>query len=200
MTRYGYILLDEHDPDISRQALQLDSIGGFKRIFVDRHLNKRPRWEQRRRLLECLQAGDVVYAAAADRICSNLDDFLSCLAHIDDRGAALFLLEEQLDSRSACGRQTIRTLGAFSALNFKDQSRRKKEGIRRAQAAGRRIGRPPVSIPPGFRDLCKDWEQGLISTQEAMAKSGLKSTSFYKKASELGFVAPGKKRKKQEPG
>ena len=194
MARYGYILLDEQDADIGRQAMQLDTIGDFTRIFVDRHINKPKSREQRNRLIKQLQQGDVVYAAAADRFSSNLRDFLLCKDQIMKAGAEIVLLEETLDSRSVSGKQVIRILAAFDRLDFNYQSERKKDGIRKARASGRRIGRPPVSIPPGFRDICKRWSDGQISGRDAAAQSGLRSTSFYKKAAELGFSAPGKKR------
>ena len=196
MPRYGYILLDEHDDDMSRQAMQLDTIGSFTRIFVDRHNKDKKSREQRRRLLSLLEAGDVVYVAAADRFCGNLKDFLDCYERIQSRASDIVLLEEALDSRSAAGKATIRTLCAFNQIDFVFQSDSKKAGIRKARASGRRIGRPPVAIPPGFRDICKAWSQGQISGREAIIKSGLRSTSFYKKAAELGFQAP--KRQKTE--
>ena len=196
MARYGYIMIDRTDSDLGRQAVQLDAIGGFSRIFVDKHDGSGPRWSQREKLFTTLKPGDIVYAAAADRFCANLADFLACFDLIAQKGADLFLLEEQLDSRSNCGQQSIRLLQVFSNLDFFDQSEKKKAGIRQARQAGRRIGRPPVALPPGFRDICRRWEKGEISTAQAMAQSGLKSTSFYKNAAEFGFKAPGKRSEK----
>ena len=196
MARYGYMMLNRADADVSRQALQLDSIGGFDRIFVDRHLRGQDSREQRARLIGLLQAGDVVYAAAADRFCDHLRDFLNCQQQIALAGAELVLLQENLDSRSPGGRQTIRVLQAFDLLDFSFQSERKKAGIRLARQEGRRIGRPPVAIPPGFRDICRDWSAGLINGREAARRSGLRSTSFYKKAAEMGFRAPQRRQNK----
>ena len=140
-----------------------------------------------------LQPGDVVYAAAADRFCDHLRDFLNCQSRIAAAGAEIVLLGENLDSRSQTGRQTIRVLQSFDILGYSWQSARKKAGIQQARQDGRRIGRPPVVIPPGFREICRDWAAGLINGQEAARRSGLRSTSFYKKAAELGFHAPKKK-------
>ncbi len=193
MARYGYILLDQADQDVSRQALQLDSIGGFDRIFVDRQPAKSQSpsvREQRRRLISQLQTGDVVFTAAVDRFCDHLRDFLNLYQKIAAAGAELVVLQESLDSRAAAGRQAIRLLSAFEKLEFHYQSARKKAGIQAARQQGRRIGRPPVSIPPGFREICREWAEGKINGQEAARQSGLRSTSFYKKAGELGFKAP----------
>ena len=197
MARYGYILLDLTDSDVSRQAMQLDGIGDFDRIFVDRRLTLADQSqsvrEQRKRLLGLLKAGDVVYAAAADRFCDNLKDFGRMYQLILDQGAELVLLQENLDSRSSAGRLAARIVIAFEQLEFHYQSDRKKAGIQAARRQGRRIGRPPVSIPPGFRAICKEWSAGRINGSEAIQRSGLRSTSFYKKAAELGYKAPSRR-------
>jgi len=198
MARYGYMLLDLNDPDVNRQAMQLDTIGGFDKIFVDRQTTSQESGtrSQRERLLSLLQAGDVVYAAAVDRFCDNLRDFTTTCQAILSAGAELAILQESLDTRSAGGRTAIRLLESIGKLEFRYQSDRKKAGIKAARQQGRRIGRPPVSIPPGFREICRDWSNGIISGPEAVRRSGLRSTSFYKKAGDLGYKAhprvPGK--------
>lgn len=190
MARFGYMLLDKTETEVSRQAMQLDGIGGFTRIFIDRwdsrELNGQPR-EQRRKMLEMLSPGDVVYTAAVDRLCDNMRDFLDFWTKLEQKNCELVILEDSFDSRGAAGRLGIRLVRSFSDLEFRFQSERKKAGIRKARDTGRRIGRPPAAIPPGFRNICKAWSRGEISGPEAIRQSGMRSTSFYKKAAELGF-------------
>jgi DNA invertase Pin-like site-specific DNA recombinase len=194
MTRFGYMLLDAADPDVNRQALQLDSIGGFAKIAVDRPAaearpHHQPPRQQRARLIARLQPGDVVFAASLDRWCDSLRDFLDTCRLISQAGADLCVLAESLDTRSAAGRQTIRVLQGFEKLDFNYLSSRKKAGIEAARKQGRRIGRPQIAIPPGFREICREWAAGRISGPEAARRSGLRNTSFYKKAGELGYKA-----------
>jgi DNA invertase Pin-like site-specific DNA recombinase len=203
MVRYGYMALDSSDPDVGRQAQQLDSIGGFGKIYIDRHVDagrhssrSLPR-QQRERLIAGLKAGDVVYVAALDRWCDNLRDFLETSRTIEAAGADLCILAENLDTRSTAGRQVYRLLQGFEKLEFQYQSLRKKAGIEAARRKGRRIGRPQVAIPPGFRDICREWAEGKISGQEAAEKSGLKRTSFYKRAAEIGFTAAARRKMPQ---
>jgi DNA invertase Pin-like site-specific DNA recombinase len=208
MARYGYILLDRADPDVSRQAQQLDSIGEFAKILIDRLAPENGQAGnarvQRQRLINSLQSGDVIYTAALDRWCDNLKDFLEINQAIDQVGADLCILTESLDTRSPSGRQVIRLLHGFERLEFLYQSSRKKAGIEAARRNGRRIGRPLAAIPPGFRKICREWSEGRISGLEAARQSGLGNTSFYKKAAELGFT-PAKRRhglrggKRQDP-
>ncbi|MGI6326685.1 MAG: recombinase family protein [Saccharofermentanales bacterium] len=195
MARYGYMLLDLSDPDVSRQAMQLDTIGGYDRIFVDRRPNRSGTGGriQRKKMLQALIPGDVVYVAAADRLGDNMRDFLKVVHLMEDLGADLVILQENVDTRDSSGRAALRLLKSVANIDFHFQSQSKKIGIETARLQGRRIGRPPVPIPPGFRDICRQWSEGRISAAEAMRRSGLRSTSFYKKARELGFVAPSKR-------
>lgn len=190
MPRYAYMMLDHIEKDVSRQAMQLDTIGNFDKIFVERLSPRADKLEQRQRLLELLAPGDVVFAAAADRFCRQTRDFLDVYARIEAAGAELVLLEEGFDSRSQAGRQSLKLLRTFAGLDFEFQSERKKQGIQAARGQGRRIGRPPVAIPAAFRDICQRWSQGQLTGREAAALAGLRSTSFYKKAAELGYKAP----------
>lgn len=194
MARYGYMKLDAEESDVSRQALLLDPMGDFDRIFVEQSNKSSQKREQRKRLLSMLQPGDLVYVAAADRFADNSRDFLIAADKIVSSGAELILLKENLDTRSPSGRQALRLLTAFAEIDYKWQSDRKKQGISQARSQGRRIGRPPVAVPPDFRRICEDWSNGKINGQEAAARSGLRSTSFYKKAAELGFKAPARRK------
>lgn len=192
MARYGYMKLDSKEQDVSRQALLLDQIGGFDRIFLDQSdQSSKPR-EQRHKLISSVKENDLVFAAAADRFCDNTRDFLITADKILAAGAELVLLQENIDTRSSSGRQALRLLTSFAEIDYNWQSERKKAGISSARAKGRRIGRPPVAVPPDFRSTCQEWSAGRLTGLQAAKKCGMKSTSFYKKAGELGFKAPGR--------
>lgn len=200
MARYGYMKLDAREQDVSRQALLLDPIEQIDRIFVDQSTQSKNAREQRQKMLAQLTSGDLVYVAAVDRFCDNTRDFLVAADKILRCGANLILLQENIDTRSAAGRQALRFLKSFAEIDYSWQSQRKKSGIQAARNQGRRIGRPPVSVPPGFRTICQDWSEGRINGLEAARRSGLKSTSFYKKANELGFKAASRIAKKPNGG
>lgn len=190
MPRYGYIRLDKKDSDVARQASQLDSIGGFDKIFVEQRrgnysINSIP--EQLNKLISLLQPGDLLYVASLDRFCSQIRDFIERIDLILSKSADFIALDESFDTRSSSSKTTLRMIKSLESIDRETMSIKKKEGIRIARDEGRRIGRPPVSIPIGFREICKEWENGRITGVEAIRESRMKSTSFYKKAAELGY-------------
>lgn len=191
MPRYGYIRLDKKDNDVARQASQLDSIGKFDKIIVEQRrtgINSPPAFEQLDKLILQLKSGDLLYAASLDRFCSQTKDFIERVDAVLARKAHFICLEESFDTRSGSSKNVIKVVRILATIDKTTMSDRKKDGIKAARDDGRRIGRPPVSIPAGFREICKEWSAGRITGVEAINRSGMKSTSFYKKAAELGYI------------
>ncbi len=195
MARYAYIRLDDRDQEPMRQADLLDSIGGFDRIYVDNIRNKAEEdlsdagsdGTKLEKAITSLAEGDVLYVAFADRVCGNIPEFIRLVRRIRSAGANFCCLEISFDTRSASADHLLRMLETLSRIETEEMSRKKKSGIARARAEGRRVGRPPVNIPAGFRTICRKWSEGAITGSQAIRMSGMKSTSFYKKAAELGF-------------
>lgn len=190
MARYGYIRLDNHDPDVARQASQLDSIGGFDKIFVEKKnfvtkQGKIP--DQLDRAISLLTNGDILYVASLDRFCNKISEFIEQTDLVLSKGADLVCLETSFDTRNTASRNAIRMIKSLHDLDTKTMSQKKKEGIRIAKEKGKRIGRPTVSIPVGFRKICQRWSAGEISGIEAIKLAEMKSTTFYSKAAQLGF-------------
>ena len=202
-TRIGYIRLDPGDTDISRQALLLDGIGGFDRILVEypsesgNGLGGQVVWDKRDRMLDQLRLRDVVYTASADRICSGARELAAVADRIEASGAELVLLDEGIDTRTPSGRSALRLARTLARAESERASRDRREGIRRARQKGRRIGRPPVAVPPQFRDICRAWSDGIMTGREAAEAAGLRPTSFYTRAAELGYLSPSRKKQRK---
>lgn len=191
MPRYGYIRLDKKDSDVARQASQLDSIGKFDRIFIEQNKDTHDTssvFSQLNKVISQLRPGDLLYVASLDRFCSQVKEFIERVDLILSKKANFICLEESIDTRSVLSRSIMKIVKILESIDRETMSERKKDGIKAAREDGRRIGRPPISIPIGFRDVCKDWSAGKITGVEAIGRCGMKSTSFYKKAAELGYT------------
>ena len=193
MARYGYIRLDAKEREVGRQAAQLDTIGGFDRILVERPSRSAPGSPQWEKLLEALAPDDLVVVAAADRIADGAQRFLDAVERVRGKGAHLSVLEEGIDTRSPTGKHILRAVAALLRIDREGRSLRRREGIREARAKGKRVGRPPLPQPVAFRETCREWSEGRLDFRVAAERSGMKTTSFYKKAKELGFRPPKRK-------
>ena len=76
---------------------------------------------------------------------------------------------------------------SFVAENERTSIRqRQAEGIAAAKRRGTRFGRPPVPLPDNFRQVEAAWRAGRTSLAEALAKTGLKRSTFYLKSRQFG--------------
>lgn len=58
--------------------------------------------------------------------------------------------------------------------------KRQREGIDLALRNGIQFGRPAVYVSEEFREVYRKWKAKEITAVQAMKKSGVKKTSFYK--------------------
>lgn len=59
---------------------------------------------------------------------------------------------------------------------------RQAEGILAAKLQGKHLGRPKLKVPEGWGEIYMLWKSDEITAVEAMKRSGLKKSSFYKLA------------------
>jgi DNA invertase Pin-like site-specific DNA recombinase len=194
MARFGYIRLDVREREVGRQAAQLDTIGGFDRVVVERPVKSGPAFPLWERLVAALEAEDLVVVASADRMADSARRFLEAVEQVKEKQAHLSILEEGIDTRTPTGKHILRAIASLAKIEREGMSQKKKDGIRAARAKGTRVGRPPLPQPIAFRDTCREWSEGRLAFREAAERSGMKTTSFYKKAKELGFAPPPRKR------
>lgn len=57
---------------------------------------------------------------------------------------------------------------------------RQVEGIKIAKEKGKHLGRKPIQYPTNWNEVYNLWKQGVITAREAMKRTALKPTSFYK--------------------
>ena len=57
---------------------------------------------------------------------------------------------------------------------------RRAEGIAAAKAKGKKLGRPSITAPDNWSEVYASWRAGAITAKEAMHRTGLKRSSFYK--------------------
>ena len=101
-------------------------------------------------LLARVEAGDVVTVWKIDRLSRNVPDFYRIAAEITTRGAELRSFTEAIDTAAPIDRAT---LAVFAQLETEEASERVRNGLRAAQARGKRLGRPRSVTPPLERDI-----------------------------------------------
>ena len=86
---------------------------------------------------------DTVLIVRLDRLARSVKQLLTILEELDHNGIALVCSDQEIDTKSPAGKLLFTVLGAVAELELELIRERTKDGLARARAEGKRIGRPP---------------------------------------------------------
>jgi len=189
MATFGYIRVSSKDQNEDRQLLAMQELKIPKRcLFIEKMSGEDFNRPEYQKLLELLKTGDLLYIKSIDRLGRNYEEIIDHWRILTkEKGVDIVVLDmELLDTR-----REKNLLGTFIAdlvlqvLSFVAQSerenikQRQKEGIAAAKAKGIKFGRPVKEKPDNFAQLIKRWENGAISTREAVNACNMGRSTFY---------------------
>jgi len=87
---------------------------------------------------------DLVAAWSVDRLGRSLQDLVSFLVELREKGLDLYLDRQGLDTSTATGRAMFSMMGIFAELERTLIVERVRAGLARARAEGKTLGRPKV--------------------------------------------------------
>lgn len=155
------------------------------KMFVEKNLERDNYGSELKRLLEEICKGDMLYIESFSTIARNLTELLKLIVLLEEKGAYLVSLQEQLDAATFEGQMRI---AAFIELaNFERAiiRQRQRQGIDLALAEKRPYGRPKARITDELRKAYLCWKKGRITAVEAMRRADVKRNTFYKLTKQL---------------
>jgi DNA invertase Pin-like site-specific DNA recombinase len=119
---------------------------------------------------------DAVVVVRIDRLARSTRHLLNLLEEMQHFGVDLICTDQEIDTKSPTGRLLITVLGAVAELELELIRDRTKDGLARAIAQGKRLGRPPN--PAKTEEILKLRKEGLslrqIAQQVGMSHQGVK--------------------------
>lgn len=197
-TTYGYIRVSSADQNEDRQVIAMrEQAIPEQNIYTDKQSGKDFDRPQYKRLVKMLKAGDLLYLLSIDRLGRNYEEIQNQWRLLTkDIGVDICVLDMPLlDTRN--GKDLM---GAFIAdlvlqiLSFVAQKerenirKRQAEGIAAAKARGVVFRRPFVNAPDDFLQIVTEWRKNSIPFSEALSRSGLSSSTFYRRLREQQMV------------
>src|SRR6202030_1549888 len=141
--KYGYARVSTDGQSIDAQVRQLTK-AGCKRVFREVASGAKTDRAQLRRLLDQLEAGDVLTVTRLDRLARSTRDLLNTLAAITGKKAGFKSLGDTwADTTISHGRLMLTVLGGLAEFERDLIRTRTGEGRARAKARGQRMDRPP---------------------------------------------------------
>ena len=202
---YGYIRVSTLDQNEDRQRRAMAERGvPRERMFIDKQSGKdfhRPAYA---RLLRRLRPGDLVYVLSIDRLGRNYEEIQTQWRVITKEiGVDICVLDMPLlDTRN--GKDLMGTFIAdlvlqilsFVAQNERESIRKRQaQGIAAAKARGVHLGRPSSARPDNFSKIVRAWEAQKITFEEALHRSGLGQSTFYRRLREYRLEVGEERRK-----
>ena len=189
---YGYARVSTKEQNLDRQLIALKAFGVDDRdIIREKSSGKsldRDAYQTLRNQL--LREGDTLVITALDRLSRNKLHIKQELEYYRSRGIRVMILDMpttlyQVNEGQEWVLEMINAILIEVLASMAEQERirtltRQAEGIAAAKLQGKHLGRPRMQMPDGWDEIYKLWQEGEITAVEAMRRSGLKRSSFYK--------------------
>lgn len=195
MKIYGYIRVSTADQNEDRQVLAMQTIEVPPgNIYIDKQSGKNFERPQYKKLVKKLKSGDLLYILSLDRLGRNYEEIQNQWRYLTKEiGIDICVIDMPiLDTRPYKD-----LLGTFvtdlflQVLSFVAEKERENihnrqaQGIEAAKLRGVRFGRPAIEAPQDFEEIIEEYIVGEISLNEAIERSGLRRSTFYRRYGEL---------------
>ena len=183
---YGYARVSSKG-----QIIELIKFGIDKtNIITDSQSGKDFNRENYIKLKKKLKKGDLLVIKSIDRLGRNYNMILEEWAYLtktincDIVVLDMSLLDTRSDDKNLIGQflsDVVLQLLSFVAENERRNiKQRQAEGIKIAKAKGIKFGRPTLKLPKNFKHVVKQYINRELTLYEALAKTNLTKSSFYK--------------------
>ena len=197
MVTFGYARVSTQDQNLDRQLDQLREVVPDERnIITDMQSGKDFDRKGYNTLVgseqnaPLLRKGDMLIITSLDRLGRNYTEIHQQWARITKEiGADIRVLDMPLlDTTAGDGSLDQRfiadlVLQILSYVSEKERlsiKTRQRQGIEAAQLRGKKFGRPKTQIPENYDEIIAEWESGKITAKQAMQRTGLKRSTFYR--------------------
>ncbi len=137
---YGYarVSTDDQSLDIQREALRAAECTIIREEKVSG--TSREGREQLQILIDFLDEGDTLCVTRLDRLARSLPDLIDIARQLEAKGAALHVLQQNIETATPAGRLFFQIMGAIAEFETNLRRERQLEGIAKAKANGRYKG------------------------------------------------------------
>lgn len=195
--KFGYVRVSSKEQNLDRQIEAMLKYGISKEnILVDKKSGKDMNRIQYQALKDRLRKGDTLVIKSIDRLSRNYENLKNEWNDlVNNRGVNIEVIDMPILNTTnkdnvLMGKvvtDIVLTLLGYVAEQEKDFiKKRQKEGIAIAKAKGK-YAKPRIEAPEGFEELFKKASNGEMAHTKAMEQLGLKKTTYYKLANELGL-------------
>ena len=189
---YYYARVSTKEQNLDRQLTAFKALGASERdIITDKESGKNlDRAGYQALKTTMLRAGDTLVVKSLDRLSRNKGDIKAELQYFKEHGIRFKIIDRPTTMTDFPTGQEwvleminnilIEVLGTIAEQERATIKQRQREGIESARSKGKHLGRPPLQRPENWKEVYAIWQNGGITAKEAMHRTGLKRSSFYR--------------------
>lgn len=178
--KIGYIRVSTEEQNTVRQEVLMSELG-VDEIYIDRASGKSTDRLKLKEMLGYIRKGDVVIVESISRFARNTRDLLELVEILNKKEVVFVSKKEAIDTNTPTGKFMLTVFGAVAELEREYILSRQREGIEIAKKQGKFKGRKPIDCSK-FTPVFEKYKKGELSAKEAMKITGLKKSTFYRKA------------------
>ena len=178
--KYGYSRVSTSDQDWALQVDALTKAGIDDRdIFREKQSGAKKDRVELRRVLDLLRKGDQLIVWRLDRLARSQIHLLEIAKEVEDRGAELVSIMDNLDTTTATGKMIFGILATLAEFERNLIIERSRAGQAIARRNGVKFGRPNKLTPSLIRQVRLAHEDDQTTMQDACRALGISKSSYY---------------------
>jgi DNA invertase Pin-like site-specific DNA recombinase len=167
---YGRVSTADQHPEVQGAALR---DAGCSQVFTETISSRKTHRPQLAAALAALQPGDTLTIVRLDRLARSLRELLEIAADLEERGIALKVLTQGIDTSTPTGRLMFGMLGAIAQFERDLSAERLAESIRHRKVTGGDLGGRRPSYSDGQHRLVHERVAQGATVREIAAELNL---------------------------
>ena len=176
MTLVGYARVSSVGQSL---AVQREKLQGCTRIFEDKRSGTSDARPGLVAALDYVRDGDTLVVTRLDRLARSTLHLCQIAAQLRQKGVALRVIDQAIDTSDATGRLLFHMLGAIAQFETEIRAERQLDGIANARARGVPLGRQHALTPAQIAELRERRRQGVL-VKTLMAEYSLGRSTIYR--------------------
>jgi len=180
---YGRVSTTDQHPEAQRDALEA---AGCDQIFIDKLSGKLASRPELDKALVALREGDHLVITKLDRLGRSLRNLMDLSDLFRERGVALEVLDQGIDTSTPVGEMFFHILGAIAQFEHSLMVERTKQGLEAARARGRTGGQKPklkarqIQLAQEMYDELGDDGKRRYTVQQIADEFGVSRPTIYR--------------------
>lgn len=118
---------------------------GCQKLFKEQVSSRAAKRPELERVVDYVREGDTLVVTRIDRLARSMQDLVRIIGALNAKGVELRILSLNLETSTSTGKLMVNMLGSIAEFERELMLERQREGISRAQAAGKYRGRAPTA-------------------------------------------------------